>query len=189
MTQSAQEQFAAAQKSHADAFFGLTNKVFDGFEKLTVLNLQAAKSIIADTQEAAQKVLSGKDPQDLLKLQTSLTQPSAEKTQAYGRHAYEILSATHAEFIKFAEARFSEYSQSAQTFVDSVTRNAPAGSESAVALLKSTITAAQTAFDSVKKATGQAVEIAESNFDAATTAASKAAKDSAAQASRTAKAA
>ena len=191
MTQFSQEQFAAAQKNHVDTFFGLTNKVFDGLEKLTVLNLQAAKSIIAETQETTQKALSGKDPQDLLKLQNSLTQPAAEKTRAYSRHAYEILAATHEEFVKFAEAQFAEYSQSTQSFVDSLAKNAPAGSETAVALLKSTITAAFTAYDTANKATRQAVELAESNFDAATTAgASKAARDSAAHASRaTAKAA
>jgi phasin family protein len=100
MTQFSQEQFAAAQKNHVDAFFGLANKVFDGVEKLTALNLQAAKSIIAETQETTEQALSGRDPQDLLKLQNSLTQPAAEKTRAYSRHAYEILTATHAEFVK-----------------------------------------------------------------------------------------
>jgi phasin family protein len=186
MTQFSQEQFVAAQKNHADTFFGLTNKVFDGFEKLTLLNLQATKSIIGETQETTEKALSGKDPQDLLELQNSLTQPAAEKTRAYGRHAYEILSATHAEFVKFAEAQFAGYSQNAQDFVDNVAKNAPAGSETAVALLKSTITAALSAYDTANKATRQAVEIAEGNFDAATAAASKATKDITTQSSRAA---
>ncbi|NPT46383.1 TIGR01841 family phasin [Paraburkholderia sp. 1N] len=186
MTQFSQEQFIAAQKNHADTFFGLTNKVFDGFEKLTILNLQAAKSIITETQETTGKALSGKDPQDLLELQNALAQPAAEKTRAYSRHAYEILSATHAEFVKFAEAQFSGYGQNVQDFVDSVAKNAPAGSEPAVALLKSTITAALTAYDTANKATRQVVEIAESNFDAATAAASKATGDTTAQSSRAA---
>lgn len=186
MTQFSQEQFTAAQKHHAETFFGLTGKVFDGFEKLTTLNLQAAKSIIAEAQDATGKVLSGKDPQDLLELQNALAQPAAEKTRAYSRHAYEILSATHAEFVKFAETQFAEYNQNVQNLVDSVSKNAPAGSEGAVALLKSTITAAFTAYDTANKATRQAVEIAESNFEAATAAASKASKDSAAPSSRAA---
>ena len=189
MTQFSPEQFAAGQKSHVDTFFSLTNKVFEGVEKLTALNLQAAKSIFAETQETAQKTLSGKDPQDLLKLQSGLTQPAAEKAQAYSRHVYEILTGTQAEFLKVAEAQFAEYSHSAQSFIDTLTKNAPAGSETAVALLKSTITAANTTYDTVHKATKQAVEIAESSFDAATSAASKAAKDTATQASRASKAA
>jgi phasin family protein len=189
MTQFSPEQFAAAQKSHVDAFFNLTNKVFEGVEKLAILNLHAAKSIFAETQETAQKTLSGKDPLDLLKLQNALAQPAAEKAQAYSRHVYEILTGTQAEFLKVAEAQFAENSHSAQTFIDNVTKNAPAGSETAVALLKSTISAANTTYDTVHKATKQAVEIAESSFDAATAAASKAAKDTAAHASRATKAA
>jgi phasin family protein len=189
MTQFSPEQFAAGQKSHVDTFFSLTNKVFEGVEKLTILNLQAAKSIFAETQEAAQKTLSGKDPQDLLKLQSGLTQPAAEKAQAYSRHVYEILTGTQSEFLKVAEAQFAEYNHGAQTFIDTLTKNAPAGSETAVALLKSTITAANTTYDTVHKATKQAVEIAESSFDAATSAASKAAKDTATHASKAAKAA
>jgi hypothetical protein len=55
-----------------------------------------------------------------------------------------------------------------------------------VALLKSTITAALTAYDTANKATRQVVEIAESNFDAATAAASKATGDTTAQSSRAA---
>jgi len=187
MTQFSPEQFAAGQKSHVDTFFSLTNKVFEGVEKLTILNLQAAKSIFAETQETAQKTLSGKDPQDLLKLQSALTQPAAEKAQAYSRHVYEILTGTQAEFLKVAEAQFAEYSHSAQSFIDNLTKNAPAGSETAVALLKSTITAANTTYDTVHKATKQAVELAESSFDAATAAASKAAKDTATHASRASK--
>jgi phasin family protein len=189
MTQFSPEQFAATQKTHFDTFFSLTNKLFEGVEKLTALNLQAAKSVFAETQETAQTTLSGKDPQDLLKLQQALTQPAAEKAQAYSRHVYEILTETHAEFVKVAEAQFAEYNRGAQSFIENITKNAPAGSEAVVALLKSSITAANTTYDTVNKASKQAVEIAESNFDAATSAASKAAKDVTAQASRASKAA
>ena len=187
MTQFSPEQFAATQKSHVETFFNLTNKVFEGVEKLTNLNLQATKSIFAETQETTQKALSGKDPQDLAKLQNALAQPAAEKAQAYSRHVYEILTGTQAEFLKVAEAQFAEYSQSTQSFIDNLTKNAPAGAETAVALLKSTITAANTTYDTVHQATKQAVELAESSFDAATTAASKAAKETTAQASRASK--
>ena len=74
-----------------------------------------------------------------------------------------------------------------RALVDNVAKNAPAGSETAVAVMKSAITAANTTYETVHKATKQAVEIAESNFNAAATAASKAATQAAAQASRSAK--
>ncbi|MFM0223224.1 phasin family protein [Paraburkholderia dipogonis] len=189
MTQFSQEQFAATQKNHVDTFFSLTGKIVEGVEKLTLLNLQAAKSIFSETQESAQKALAGKELPDLFQLHNALIQPAAEKGNAYNRQVHEILTATHQEFVKQAEAQFIGYSQNAQAFLDGVTKNAPTGSEAAVALLKSTITAAQDAFDTVNKATRQAAEIAENNFNAATITSSKAVKESAAHASRAAKAA
>jgi len=188
MTLLTPEQFAAAQKANLETLFGLTSKAFEGVEKLVELNLQVVKSTIAEGQENAQRALSVKDAQELLALQASLTQPVAEKVLSYGRHLYEIASATQAEFARVAEAQYEEQNRKVQALVDNVAKNAPAGSETAVAVIKSAITAANTTYETVHKATKQAVEIAESNFNAAATAASKAASQAAAQVSRQASA-
>jgi cell division ATPase FtsA len=50
--------------------------------------------------------------------------------------------------------------------VDSAAKNAPAGSESAVAIMKSSVSAANNALESVQKAVKQATEMAEANFNA-----------------------
>lgn len=187
MTLLTPEQFAAAQKANFETLFGLTTKAFEGVEKLVELNLQVVKSTLAESQENAQRALSVKDAQELLALQASFAQPVAEKALSYGRHVYEIVSATQGEFTRVAEAQFEEQNRKVQALVENVAKNAPAGSETAVAVMKSAITAANTTYETVHKATKQAVEIAESNFNAAATAASKAASQAAAQASRSAK--
>ncbi|ALS62374.1 phasin family protein [Pandoraea norimbergensis] len=179
------EQLAAAHKANLETLFGLTNKAFEGVEKLVELNLQAVKASLAESASTAQKAFAVKDAQELLALQANLVQPAAEKALAYGRHLYEIASSTQAEVTKVAEAQLAESSQNVQALFDNLAKNAPAGSESAVALAKSALSAANSAFDSVQKATKQAVEIAETNFAAATNVATKAA----AQASRAATAA
>lgn len=187
MTLLTPEQIAAAQKANFETFFGLTTKAFEGIEKLVELNLQVVKSTLAESQENAQRALSVKDAQEFLSLQAGLAQPISEKALSYGRHVYEIVSATQAEFARVAEAQYEEQNRKVQSLVDNVAKNAPAGSETAVAVMKSAITAANTTYETVHKATKQAVEIAESNFNAAATAASKAATQAAAQASRSAK--
>ena len=58
--------------------------------------------------------------------------------------------------------------------IDQLAKNAPTGSESAVALLKSTLASANNAYDSINKAAKQAVEVAESNLAAAASATVKA---------------
>ncbi|ALK31332.1 phasin family protein [Burkholderia plantarii] len=180
------EQIAAAQKANLESLFGLTTKAFESVEKLIELNVQVVKSTLAESQENAQRALSVKDAQELIALQASFAQPIAEKVLAYGRHLYDIASTTQAEFAKVAEAQYQEQNLKVQALVDNVAKNAPAGSETAVAALKSAINAANTTYETVQKATKQAVEIAESNFNAAAAVATKAANSAAAASRRTA---
>ena len=182
MTLLTPEQFAAAQKANFETLFGLTTKAFEGVEKLVELNLQVVKTTFAENVDNAKRVLTVKDPQELLALQASLVQPVAEKTLAYSRHLYEIASETQSEFTKVAESQLAENSKKVQALVENLAKNAPAGSESTVAIVKSAISAANNAYESVQKATKQAVEIAESNFQAAASAATKAAQQASATA-------
>ncbi len=180
------DQFAAANKANLETLFGLTSKAFEGVEKLVELNLQVAKATLAESAENAKAALSVKDAQELLALQASLLQPSAEKAAAYSRHLYDIATSTSSEFTKAAEAQFAELQKSFTGLVDSALKNAPAGSEQAVTLVKSAMTAANNAYESVQKATKQAADIAEANFTAVTNTAVKASQAAAKSAKRVA---
>jgi phasin family protein len=173
------EQFIAAQKANVETAFGLANKAFEGVEKVVELNVQAAKSALNDAAENTKAALAAKDPQELLSLQASLLQPATEKVVAYGRTVYDIAAATNAEVAKVVEALQKNF----LAVVDSAVKNAPAGSENAVALVKSAVAAASNAYESVQKAAKQAAEVAESNFQAMTTSAVKATQGVAAKAS------
>jgi hypothetical protein len=60
--------------------------------------------------------------------------------------------------------------------VDGASKNAPAGSETAVAVMKSAVAAANNAFESVQKAVKQATDMAEANFATVSNTAVNAAK-------------
>ena len=60
------------------------------------------------------------------------------------------------------------------SLVDTNLKNAPAGTENAVALVKSAVAAANNAYESVQKAAKQAADVAEANLQAMTTTAVKA---------------
>jgi hypothetical protein len=60
--------------------------------------------------------------------------------------------------------------------VDNAAKNAPAGSETAVAMFKSAVSAANNAVESVQKAVKQATDVAEANFAAVSESAVSAAK-------------
>lgn len=168
------EQLIAAQKANVETLFGLTQKAFEGVEKLVELNVQVAKASLDEAAEHAQAVLSVKDAQELLALQAGLLQPSAEKAAAYSRHVYDIAAATNAEVGKVAEAQMAEAQRKFMAVVDTAVKNAPAGTENAVALVKSAVAAANNAFESVHKAAKQAADVAEANFQAVTNTAVKA---------------
>ena len=180
------EQVLAAHKANVETLFGLTNKAFEGVEKLVELNLQVAKTALSEAADTTAAALSVKDAQELLSLQAALLQPTAEKAASYSRHVYDIASATGAEVAKAAEAQFADAQKKFTAVVDNAAKNAPAGTENAVSLVKSAITAANNAYESVQKAAKQATEIAEANFTAVTNTAVKASQAAAKTAKRAA---
>ena len=170
------EQVIASQKANVETLLGLTSKAFEGVEKIVELNLSASKAALSESGDHAKAMLSVKDAQELLALQSSILQPLAEKTAAYSRHLYEIASGTSSEFTKALESQAAEAQQKFMGMVDSAAKNAPAGSEAAVAVMKNAVSAANTALESVQKAVKQATEVAESNFNSLSNATTVAAK-------------
>lgn len=172
------EQLVAAQKANLETLFGLTHKAFEGVEKLMELNLQVAKTSLTELAETTQAALSVKDAQELLALQAGLLQPAAEKAASYSRHLYDIMAGTNAEVTKVGEQTLADTQKKLLAVVDTAVKNAPAGTENAVAVMKSAMAAANNAYESVHKAAKQASEVAEANFQAMTQTAVKAAQSS-----------
>ncbi len=170
------EQMMAAHKANVETLFGLTNKAFEGVEKLVELNVTAARAALSESQDQTKAILSVKDAQELLALQASLFQPLAEKAAAYSRQLYDISSGTSAEFAKAFEGQTADAQKQFAGMVDNMAKNSPAGSEAAVAVMKSAVAAANNAFESVQKAVKQASEVAEANVNAMASSATGAAK-------------
>ena len=173
------EQILASHKANVETLFGLTSKAFEGVEKLVELNVSAAKAALTESASQTQAVLSVKDAQELMALQAALFQPLAEKAAAYSRHLYDIASGTGAEFGKAFEGQTADAQKQFAGLVDNATKNAPAGSETAVAVMKSAVAAANNAFESVQKAVKQATDVAEANFNAVAATAATAGKTAA----------
>ena len=170
------EQFVVAHKANVETLFGLTGLAFEGVEKLVELNIQVAKAAMSEAAQTTQAALSVKDAQELMALQAGLLQPAAEKAAAYSRHVYEIAASTGAEVNRVAEATAADAQAKFMSVVDNAVKNAPAGTENAVALVKSAVAAASNAFESVQKAGKQAAEVADANFQAMSSTAVRATK-------------
>jgi len=168
------EQISSANKSSIEAALTLANTAFASAEKLATLNLNTARAVLEDSVSNTKALMAAKDAQELMSLQASIAQPTVEKLVAYGRSVYEISAAAQEDLGKIMESQLSEINKNLSAALDKAAKSAPAGSDVAVAAVKSAIAAANSAYDSINKAAKQVAEIAEANMSAATTATVKA---------------
>lgn len=157
------EQIVAANKSNLETLVGLTSKAFAGVEQLIELNMAAAKSALSDSHSNSQTVLSVKDAKDLLSMQASMFQPLAEKMVTYNRHLYEIATSSSQDVGSVVQEQFAKSQQLYQEVFENMAKNAPAGSETAVAAFKTAVSAGTSALESVQKAVKQATDMVDSN--------------------------
>lgn len=170
------EQVVANNKAGVEALIGLAHSQFAAFERLSALTFNATKSVFEDGVAHTKALLNAKDVQELVNLNAAAAQPSIEKAIAYTRNVYDVATQSQGDFTKLVEAQASEFNKSVVSLVDKVSKNAPAGSDVAVAAVKSALAAANSAYDSLTKISKQATELAEANFAAATSVAKEAKK-------------
>ena len=168
------DQLIATQKSNVEAFAGLSEKAFSSFEKLIALNMAASKALLGESIGHLQALTKVKDAQALMTLQSSLVKPMAEKAASYSRHVYDIVSGSSADFTKVFESASAESQKAVTELLETSLKNAPAGSEAAVTVIKSAMTAGNNAVETAQKSAKQAAQLVESNITALSTAAQKA---------------
>lgn len=159
------EQFAAANQANLDALVDLTRKSFEGIEQLVALNLQAMRCAMGDSAERSRVLLSAKDPQALVSLQAELVQPATEQVSAYSQQVVDIAARTQLEVARLVESQMAVAQEKILALVDTAVKNAPAGGESSLAMIKHALTTANGALENVQKAARQALSATETNLE------------------------
>ncbi len=165
------EQFAAAARNQKEVQLSLatsfSDSMIEGVEKLMGLNLQAAKAGLESSLANAQQLMSAKDPQELFSTASQQAQPQAEIVLTYARHLATIATNQQKEFASVVETQVSESSRQLVSMLDDMTKLAPAGSETAISMMKSAIDNASSGFSQLSRSAKVAVETMESNLDTA----------------------
>ncbi len=165
------EQFSAATRTSIDAnlaiMSALTNQVLANTKKLVELNMTLTETSLEESSAAARQLISAKDAQEFFSLASAHAQPNADKALAYARHLASITSEAQAEFTKTTETLVADTNRKVVKFVDEVSVNAPAGSENAIALLKSAIGSANAGFQQINQSAKQVAETLEANMTSA----------------------
>jgi phasin family protein len=170
------EQLGSANKANLETLVTIANTAFASAERLAALNLNTARVMLEDTLGNAKALMAAKDARELLSLQTAMAQPALEKAVSYSRSVYEIASQTKETLGKVLEGQLAEMNSNVASALDKAVKNAPAGSDVAIAAVKSALSAANSAYDNMSKAAKQAADMAEANISAATDATFKAMK-------------
>ncbi len=161
------EEMSAAQQQNIDAMLKLSHKAFEGIEKMVDLQLAAARASLQETSEKFQALMSVKDAQEMMAVNKDIATPSAEKALAYSRTIYEIASQTSGEVQRLIDSQLAEANKKVVDALEEFAKTAPAGSEALIAMMKSSLTAANSAYETANKAARQVVEMAERNMKAA----------------------
>ncbi|MDF3036516.1 MAG: phasin family protein, partial [Paucimonas sp.] len=157
-----QDQISVATRSSIEAQAGLLSsmatKTFESLERLTILNLNAAKASLEESSATLRQVLAAKDPQEVMSLTASQAQPTLEKALSYGRHVANIASSAQIELTKAAESQAADVGRKFSKLVDDTAKVAPPGSENLITLVKASIETSNAGFEQWSRMTQQAIE-------------------------------
>jgi phasin family protein len=157
------EQLSSAAQSQIESFSRASEIAIEGVQRVAEIQIQAAKTAVADAVEAGKVWASAKSPQEWIAINSNFIQPSVEKAANYARSIYDTVAGTQAELSKLVEERAAEVNKAFVATLDQAAKSGPAGSEVAVAAVKTALAAANTAYDNITKATKQVVDITEAN--------------------------
>jgi phasin family protein len=166
----ANEQFLGTVKASAEkqlAFFTtLAETTVDSVSKLADLNINACKASLEESKTVTTQFLAAKEPQEALQLLTALQQPTLTKVTAYNRHLANIASGAQTVLSEAIQEQVKETSRHFTEAINGAAKNAPAGSENVVAILRAAMANANAGYDQFNKATRQAAEVVQANVAA-----------------------
>ncbi len=174
------EQMMAWNKANLEMAVRFAGIALEGTERMFEVQLKAAKSAFADGVQQAKLLAEVKDPQEFAQMKNTVVQPNLEKATSYVKSIYDVVTATQSEINKLIEEQVSEFNKQVVTGLDKVVKSAPAGSEIAVAAVKSAISAVNSTYDNLSKSAKQFAEMSQANIEAATSQAVNANKKKAA---------
>jgi phasin family protein len=151
---------AAETAAHA------TRISMDSAERTINVQLEYAKGAIEQATLNARAASQVKDVQELFVLRARIAENALENLMGYSRSLYEVASSAQSEYSRLAEKRMATLQQAFAESVEQASRSAPAGSDVAVAAMKSQLAAATAAFDSFSKAARHVASFADAGVTA-----------------------
>ncbi len=124
----------------------------DSAERAVAVQLEYAKGALKQATLNVRALSQAKDMQEFLAMRTRIAENTLENLMGYSRSLYEVAAEAQSELGKLAEERMTSFQQAVTETVELAAKSAPAGSDVAVAAVRSSLAATTAAFDSFTKA-------------------------------------
>ena len=157
------ESLMKMQAEALDASRQAAAKTLEGFQKLAQLNMQTARQSLEQSSEQINALLAARDTKALTELVTSMARPPQDQLSAYAKAVYAIYRDANQDFAAAVERQVATSNQQLAEAVETLARNAPAGSEGVVTIIRQSMAAAQNAYDQVNQAGRKFAEMAEAS--------------------------
>ena len=122
-----------------EATFSFSEAALANAQKLAELNYAASKDALVNAQDGIQQVLAAKDPKQVNEmLSADSLQAVSNQAVAYQRKVTKVLRDGGKELVTVVDSSIDQFQDSFQDWINTLTANAPAGSDAFVSALKTT---------------------------------------------------
>jgi phasin family protein len=166
------EQVSVAQKASSEVLMSIMRSSFEGMQRLTALNLAAAREMYSTTVANSGKLASTKDVSDMARVNQQIAKP--ERMMEYWRNVYDLVSAMQKDVSAVMQANYSQLTKSASFAIERKKSSAVDGSDVIANVMKNMLEQTNKAFDNMTSVASQMSNIATANIQAATSATEKA---------------
>lgn len=158
------DQLAAGNKACIDSLMTIAQAALANAERMALLNLNTVRTSLQESASRATAMLEAKDAKELIGTHTGFARPALERLAIYSRSVYEINAGMMGELGKLFEGQYAEMYKQVSSSLEKAAQSAPAGSDVAIAAVKSALSAAGSTYETINKAMKQMAEIADTNL-------------------------
>ncbi|MCG9041550.1 phasin family protein [Laribacter hongkongensis] len=162
------QELQSLQQAQLEKALRLSSIVLSSAERFANLQLELSKKLIAEQADVVKTLAEVKDVKSLADAQAQFSQPSVDQVFGMARSVYDVAVQTQNEVQAFMEEQMLDFNKQLCANLDKLSKNAPAGSDTAVNAMKNMLTSATAAYDSVTKTAKKvSAELAEAGAEAA----------------------
>jgi phasin family protein len=165
------EQISAAQKSSAEVMMAIMRTSFDGMQRLSELNMAAAKDAYSNAVTMSSSLATSKDMTEAARINQQMAKP--ERMMEYWRNVYDLVTAMQKEVTTVMQANYSQLTKSAASAIEHKKASTIDGGDVIANVMKNMLEQTNKAFENMTAVAGQMTNIANANIQAAAVATAK----------------